>query len=98
MRPIDSALIPVDGSLVVLTSKDIATNSRLFIADFRDMLALVYKPTGSYLGAGHTGIRLGKRPLEMKNGLWLMQEDVELRKTHSDVQVSPDMLALEMIK
>lgn len=98
MRPIDSSLIPEDGSLVLLTSRDIADDSRLMAADFRDMVALVYKPTGSYLGVNATGVHLGRMPLEMVNGIWLMKEDDDLRKSHQNIQLRPELLALEMIR
>ena len=98
MRRIDSSLIPGDGSLVLLTARDLADDSVLMMADFRDMQAVVYAPTGSYLGIGATGVRLGARPLEMVGGLWLMKEDEGLRRAHENVRLSPDLLSLEMIR
>lgn len=98
MRPLDSSLIPGDGGLVLLTARDLADDSVLMAADFRDMDALVYRPTGSYVGIGATGVRLGKRPIEMTNGVWTMREDEGLRKAHSDVRLSAALLSLEIIR
>ena len=98
MQKLDPSIIPSDGRLVILTVRDIGEDSQVMAADFRDTLALVYKPTGSYIGAGMFGIRLGKRPIEMVNGIWIMPENSDLLRVHTNVRLSPDMLSLEMIK
>lgn len=76
-------MIRNDGSLVLLTSRDLAEDSLLLAADFRDMQALIHTPTGKWVGMNQHGVRLGSGPLEMIDGIWYVKEssDPEYQNT-----------------
>jgi len=98
MKEIRWDIVPNDGSLVLLTAVNLVMDEQLFIADFRDREALVYNPTGSFVGLTRTrGIRLGKKPLRLVNGIWLLDEDLEITKIHKNLFLMPDLVSLEMI-
>lgn len=85
--------------LVLLTAPDISSIGPMFGADFRDMHALKYNPTGSFLGfSRHFGIRLGLKTPILVDGLWLLDEDHHLCGLHKDVQISPNLLSLGLIE
>jgi hypothetical protein len=96
MRQIDSSVISGEGKLVLLTSRDLTGESRLMAADFRDMQALIYTPTGNWIGVNVNGVRLGKSSLEMIDGIWYMDEEVN--NEHQSVRLSPELLSFEVIK
>jgi hypothetical protein len=101
MRPIDWDLVPDDGTMVLLTVPDLLddVDVPLQMADFKDDYALVFKKTGSYLGLTLSrGVRLGKGPARMVNGIWYINEDPYLQKIHADIELEPEMMALGLIK
>ena len=97
VRQIDLPMLQENGSLILLTSRDIAEDSPLYVADFRDIQALVYVPTGNWLGTDGSGIRLGKGPLEMIDGVWYMEEDLVMKEKHHNIQLSPELLSFGVI-
>jgi hypothetical protein len=98
MRQIDSSMMNEEGKLVLLTSRDIADDSKFMAADFRDMQAFIYNPTGSWIGADMQGIKLGKGPLNLINGIWYTDLDEELNRKHQHVRLSAELISFEMIR
>lgn len=74
MRDIDWSRVP-EGPMVVLTAEDTARGEPLKMADFKDTHALFYKVTGSWLALSRTGVRLGKGPMWMEDGIWMCSPD-----------------------
>jgi len=99
MRPINWELIPEDAGLVLITTPVIPGDGSVFIADFKDTKALVYKKTGNFLGLSKTrGVRLGGYPLRMVDGVWYIEEDLEANKNIQDLQISHETLCLQLIR
>jgi hypothetical protein len=97
MKRIDWDIVPEEG-LVLMTALELADSAPMFMADFRDSFALIYTKTGNYIGMSRDhGLQLGKSP-RMINGIWFLDEDKEIGAKHIDVQLLPDVLALERIK
>jgi hypothetical protein len=97
MRDFDWKFVPVKG-LVLLTVQEISIHSPVFIADHRDTHALAYTPTGGFIGQSlRNGMRLGKVPLRLIDGIWYMAEDEDSQRSHTAIQLSPDLLTLRVI-
>jgi hypothetical protein len=67
-------------------------------ADFRDMQAIRFNPTGSWIGVGVHGFKIGTSQLEMINGIWYTTDDEVLNEKYKNIQLSSDMLSFEMIE
>lgn len=99
MQSIDWDVVPDDGTMVLLTVPDILDDITLCMADFKDDYALIFKKTGSYLGLTLTrGVRLGKGPAKMINGIWYINEDQNLQRVFPDIELEPEMVDLKLIK
>jgi hypothetical protein len=97
MRKLDWDIVPEEG-LVLMTAPEIAYSAPMLMADFRDSFALVYTKTGNYIGMSRDrGLQLGKSP-RMVNGIWFLDEDKITGEKHVNVQLLPDVLALERIR
>ena len=76
MTPYDSRKAPKYPLMFVLTSEFISVKSAIEIADFRDIKALCYTPTGQYIGCSSDGImRIGKGQPTLKDGFWCIEVD-----------------------
>ncbi len=99
MRPIDQIFLDDKKGLALLTAREIVESNQIMLADFRDTHALVYKKTGHFIGLSLTrGIRLGGHPIQMIDGVWYITEDPKAQKGHENASVTPDMLAMGLIK
>ena len=99
MRDVDWRLVPRGGILTLLTMEDLIDGHHLMIADFRDMKALFHKETGSWVGLTRgRGIRLGRPPLRLQDGIWYINEDMELGKTKRNFRLTADVVSLEVIE
>lgn len=99
MRKVDWRLVPVSGELALLTMDELVDGEPLMIADFRDTKAIVHKATGAYVGLSRgRGVRLGKAPLTLKDGIWYATEDKDLGRTRKDVRVSSETTVLALIE
>jgi hypothetical protein len=88
-------MIP-EGSLVVLTVKDITGDSKVQMADFKDIHALYWK--SHVLGMDRSGqVRFGRKPLWMTDGVWYMAPDTTILDSHRDHLIPTDQLSLEII-
>lgn len=97
MRPFDWGLVP-DAGLVLLTVAEVSDESLVCVADFRDTHALAYVPTNAFMGQSRTrGMRLGKLPLQMRDGIWFMEEDLEVPDEHSEVRLRSELVRLRPI-
>lgn len=71
----------------------------MYLADFRDTTALAYQKTRHFLGLSRNrGIRLGKHPLRMIDGVWYLTEDPESLMQIQDLQISHKELCLQLIR
>lgn len=77
MRKVEPERVPEDGELILLTVEDVRAGEELKMADFRDSYALFYEGADRWLGLSREGVRLGKGPFRMWDGVWLCQEDRE---------------------
>lgn len=99
VRPIDWNLVPDNGVMVLLTVPDLLDDVPLHMADFKDDHALIFKKTGSYIGLTLTrGVRLGKGPAKMINGIWYVNEDQQIQQSYPDIELDPEMVDLKTIK
>ncbi len=100
MRPIDWTLIG-DGnqSMLLLTAGEISESGPMFVADFKDTHALVFKKTKNWLGLTKgRGVRFGKKPIRLINGVWYVTEDSTAQSGNENVELRPELLSLEPIK
>ena len=99
MREIDWDIVPNNGTLVLLTMQDIMNQARLYVTDFRDTHTLVFSKTGNFVGlTKDRGVRLGKRPLRMVNGIWYAVEDFDAQKVYKNMELCPEHLILGIIR
>lgn len=83
--------------LALLTVRDLAPDSKLFMADFRDLHGLSYR--GHLLGINKSGeVRFGMRPLSMVDGVWLMREDIPSQTGNQNLRALLDDLTMEIIR
>jgi hypothetical protein len=88
-----------DGQLVLMTASSISSNEKLQVADFLDTQALVFSKSGCYVGMSRDrGLRFGKHPASLINGIWFIDEDEKAQKGWSDTKLSSNDLSLELIK
>jgi hypothetical protein len=97
MRQVEEDLIPLEG-LAVLTCQRIDFRAPLFIADFRDQQILIFTPTGNPIGISiDRGMRLGRRPLQMRNGIWVMEEEEKIPEQYQDKELRAEDVAFSTI-
>lgn len=88
-----------DGMLVLMTAPDLNDVTEMRIADFRDTQALVFNQTGNYVGMSRrSGLRFGRAPAIMKDGVWLVHEDSSSQSGWQNTQLSASTLSLAVIK
>lgn len=98
MRQIDWGVVPSDNMMVLLTVPDLMDGVSFQVADFKDSHAVAYTKTGNFLGLNRSGgIRLGKPPIEMIDGIWYLQEDLKAQQAHPDLEISAADIALRLI-
>jgi hypothetical protein len=99
MQLIDWGLVSDNGVMVLLTIPDLLDDVPLYMADFKDDYALIFKKTGSYLGLTLTrGVRLGKGPARMVNGIWYIDEDLYLQKVYANIDLDSELVDLKLIR
>jgi hypothetical protein len=85
---------PINENMALLTAPEISDNANLYLADFRDQTALVYQPTGHFLGITKSmQIKFAKRPFRMIGGVWFCDEDKNLQNEHNNVRLSSKLLS-----
>lgn len=89
-----------DGELALMTVPDLGDpKARMQVADFRDVEALFLAEAKSWIGMSHRrGLRLGRGPMRMVEGVWICAEDVDAQRGREDLKLSPESLSLEVIK
>ena len=76
MTPYDPRKAPKYPTMFVLTSEFISVKSAIGVADFRDIKALCYPPTGQYIGCSSDGImRIGAGSPILRDGIWYIEVD-----------------------
>ena len=97
MKDFDASLLP-DTGCAVLTVPEIGADGPMYLADFRDVHVLTYRPTGHFIGfSPERGLTLCKGPLRMVNGIWTATEDEAARKSHHDVRLGAELLDLRPV-
>jgi hypothetical protein len=95
---IDWSKLP-DEKLVLMTVSNISDNEQMKIADFLDTQALVFVKNGCYVGMSYNrGLRFGKHPAFLINGIWYIDEDKNAQHGWNDIILSLNELSLEVIK
>jgi len=97
MRQIEWDMVR-DDKLILLTSHDLTDDSIFMAADFRDMQAIRFNPTGSWIGVGVHGFKIGTSQLEMINGIWYTTDDEVLNEKYKNIRLSSDMLSFETLE
>lgn len=97
MRQIEPWMVR-DDKLILLTSRDLTDGSIMMAADFSDMQAIRFNPTGSWVGIGVHGVKIGTSQLEMIDGIWYTTDDEALNEKHKNTRLSSDILSFEMIE
>lgn len=88
-----------DKGLALLTTDDLDGPGEIYLADFKDIRALMFLETRHFLGLSKArGVRLGGHPLRLIDGVWYITEDIEVSKQITDLKVSIDLIGLELIK
>jgi hypothetical protein len=99
VREINGDVVPNNGTLVLLTMRDVVDRAPLYITDFRDTHTLVFSKTGNFVGLTKSrGVRLGKRPLRMVDGIWYAVEDFDAQKVYKNVELRAEHLILNIIR
>lgn len=99
MKKVDWRLVPDGGILVLLTMEELIDGEPLMMADFHDMRALYHKETGRFVGlTRRKRVMLGRPPLRLKDGIWYLNEDMELGKLRQDVPITSETASLELIE
>jgi len=99
VREINWGIVPDNGTIVLLTMQDVMEQTPLYIADFRDTHTLVFSKTGNFVGLTKSrGVRLGKRPLRMVDGIWYAHEDLDAQKVYKNMELRPEHLILGIIR
>jgi hypothetical protein len=89
VRKFGGGTIPRTGELAVVTVKEIGPSSVPMVADFRDHLALAFKPAGLLVGIDmHGDMRLGSRKPRMRDGVWYTSLDMSACERWKDVILS----------
>lgn len=89
-----------DGELAVMTVPMLGDPKTVMqVADFRDLQALFLPEAQRWVGMSYRrGLRLGKGPVRMVDGVWICSEDLAAQKGREDLKLSPESLSLEVIK
>jgi len=83
----------------MVTVPDLEGLGDMYLADFKDSQALAFKKTNHFLGLSRNrGIRLGRHPLRMIDGVWYITEDPEAKMAIQDLQISHEALCLRIIR
>lgn len=86
MRVIEWNKVPDYPGMVLLTSEEVNSSSKIMMADFRDDKALFHEKSGRYVGLSSDGrMRLGGKPLHMIDGLWYLYVDPKACETNPDL-------------
>lgn len=99
MRQVKPEHAPAEGKLLLLTMESaVSDGAPVMAADLKDTMALFHSEIGRFVGLDLDGvIRFGLSP-EMSGGIWYVSEDVPLRETARDVEVSSKNLVLRVIE
>lgn len=98
MKEVDWDIVPTGETMILLTAGGLEPNGLLFMADFKDTMALKFTPTGNYIGlTRNRGMRLGKGPKFMRNGVWFIYEDFEAQKRYTECELDMSLVTLENI-
>lgn len=96
MREVDWDVVPETGKLPLCTVRDLQARATIYLADFRDIEVLIWKPTGSFIGLSRSrGMRFCSGPIEMMDGVWFGQENLRLQKHQRDVHVQVEFLEFQ---
>ena len=99
VRTVDWRIIPTEGILVLMTMEELVDGEPLMMADFRDTRAIFHNETGRFLGlTRRRGVVFGRAPIRLKNGIWYLNEDMELNKVKQDVPITSETASLELIE
>lgn len=98
MRDIEWDLVSISGTLILLTMEDVADGQPIFMADFKDIYALSHKKTQNWLGMSRRGVRLGRGMPELKNGVWIVEEETEPPESMKNVTISSNDVLLKPIE
>lgn len=83
----------------LLTMERLGDGVPLMIADFKDTHALFHIESERFIGlTRNRGIRLGKPPLVMTDGIWFLEEDLEIEMKFRDLNVGSTNLVLRVIR
>lgn len=98
VRKFGNGTIPRDGELALLTVEGIGPRAKPMVADFRDHMAVSFKPAGMFVGIDKSGdMRLGRGTPEMRDGVWYLPVDRSPNTRWRDVTLSADDLELRPI-
>lgn len=97
MRPVGQVPLYEDGLLVLLTAEEVEPNAEALAADFRDTHALFYVPLKAWMGVSLTGTYLGTGSPEMKDGIWYVLRDEELRKKAVNIEPKAEHIILRRL-
>lgn len=98
MKKFGPDTIPRVGELALLTVRDVGPDSRPMVADFRDHLAVFFKPAGLFIGLDGAGdMRLGGRTPKMRDGVWYIPVDPGAGSRWKDIVLSVEDLELRPI-
>lgn len=76
-----------------MTAPDIDGKGPMYVADFRDMNVLIYRPTGHFIGLSmRHGLCLCKGPLKLVDGVWVASPDEDAIRRHPEVGLTADLL------
>lgn len=85
--------------MVLLTAREVAEDSVLMMADFRDTHALRFVRSGHLVGLTKSrGMRLGSRPAVLVNGVWYLDEDPAAQDKFRGVELTEDLVDLAPIE
>jgi len=91
---IDINKFPVNEHMALITVPELSDTAVLYLADFRDTMALVYKPTNHFIGVTRSmQIRFAKRPFRMIGGIWFCDEDTENQLEHANIRLTTGLLS-----
>ncbi len=99
MRKVDWRLVPTKGILALMTMEELIDGEPLMMADFRDTRAVFHKGMGRFIGlTRRRGVALGRPPIRLKDGIWYLNEDLELGRTQRYIPITSETASLELIE
>lgn len=98
MRDIEWDLVSISGTLVLLTMEEVEDGQPILMADFKDIYALSHKKTQSWLGMSRRGVRLGRGEPELKDGIWVIEEEIDFPDSAKNVVISSNDVSLKPIE